>query len=232
MNRLKKADWEVRNVSLSTGRRLVKEYHYAGGGSNTATYLHGLFKKTNGIFDNECVGVAWWIPPTKSAAKATFPENWQGVLSLSRLVIKPEVLKNACTFLLARSRALIDRKRWPCLVTKREVNMSKHYILDGHNVKEANLSEWAKWYETTDRRVKRETVGGSDISTVFLGLDHRFSGDGPPIIFETLVFGGPLDQEMERYSTWEEAEAGHRAMVEKVKKAAQRRPSIGIYIKE
>lgn len=30
---------------------------------------------------------------------------------------------------------------------------------------------------------------------------------------ETMVFGGPLDAEMERYSTWDEAVAGHAAMV-------------------
>jgi hypothetical protein len=36
---------------------------------------------------------------------------------LTRLVIVPEVPKNACTFLLAGSMRLIDRERWPCLVT-------------------------------------------------------------------------------------------------------------------
>ena len=69
------------------------------------------------FFDNECWGIAWWIPPTKSAALATFPENWQGVLALSRLVIVPGVPKNACSFLLSKSMKLINRRRWPCLVT-------------------------------------------------------------------------------------------------------------------
>lgn len=40
-------------------------------------------------------------------------------------------------------------------------------------------------------------------------------------IFETLVIGGPLDDKMKRYSTWEEAEAGHAAMVEQVRGASQ-----------
>lgn len=61
-----------------------------------------------------------------------------------------------------------------------------------------------------------EFEGGAYVSTVFLGLDHRF-GQGEPLVFETMVFGGPLDQEQERYSTWDEAEAGHKAMVERVK---------------
>lgn len=55
------------------------------------------------------------------------------------------------------------------------------------------------------------------VSTVFLGLDHRRGADGPPILFETMVFGGALNGEQERYSTWEEAQTGHDAMVARVK---------------
>ncbi len=115
-SRLRREDWTVRTVELATARRLVEALHYAKGGSNTATFRHGLFS-AGAIFEEECVGVAWWIPPTKSAALATHPENWQGVLALSRLVVAPGAPKNACTFLLSRSMKLIDRKRWPCLVT-------------------------------------------------------------------------------------------------------------------
>lgn len=115
-NRLRKADWEVRPVSIDVARRMVTKHHYARGASNTATYLHGLFRAGE-IFDEQCVGVAWWLPPTRSAAEATYPQNWQGVLCLSRLVILPDVPKNACTFLLARSRRMISARDWPCLVT-------------------------------------------------------------------------------------------------------------------
>lgn len=114
--RLCRRDWEVRCVDIDVARRLVEQFHYAAGASNTATYLHGLFR-TGELWDERCVGVAWWIPPTKHAAFATYPANWQGVLALSRLVVHPDVPKNACTFLLARSRKLIDRQKWPCLVT-------------------------------------------------------------------------------------------------------------------
>ena len=55
---------------------------------------------------------------------------------------------------------------------------------------------------------------------MFLGLDHSFGG-GAPLLFETMVFGGPLDGEQERYSTWNEAEAGHKLMVERVQAAQQ-----------
>lgn len=75
--------------------------------------MHGLYR----IGDGSLAGVAWWIPPTKSAALATYPKNWQGVLALSRLVLEEWVPQNGASFLLARSMRLIDRARWPALVT-------------------------------------------------------------------------------------------------------------------
>ena len=115
-DRLIRSDWEVRSVFIDVARNLVERYHYAKGASNTATHVHGLFRRGD-IFDDLCVGVAWWLPPTKSAALATYPPNWRGVLCLSRLVIAPDVPKNACTFLLSRSRSMICVKTWPCLLT-------------------------------------------------------------------------------------------------------------------
>lgn len=93
------------------------------------------------------------------------------------------------------------------------------YILDKNHypIKEPDLTKWAKWIETADRTVKKTKVGDVDVSTVFLGLDHNFMG-GTPLLFETMVFGGKYNEEMERYSTWEEAEIGHEKMVDKVKK--------------
>lgn len=101
----------------------------------------------------------------------------------------------------------------------------KKYILDGKvAVPTDNDDEWMKMFSNiTDRVVERTETGRSTISTVFLGLDHSFDEYGePPLLFETLVFGGPLADEMKRYSTWEEAEQGHAKMVEMVKEAEQK----------
>ena len=97
--------------------------------------------------------------------------------------------------------------------------MNDKYILDGHKAVPVDLMTWAEWYEKADRKVAKDTVGESCISTVFLGINHQW-GEGPPLLFETMVFDGPLDGEQERCSTWEQAEAQHAAMVEKVKAAA------------
>ena len=57
------------------------------------------------------------------------------------------------------------------------------------------------------------------ISTVFLGFDHGYGER--VLLFETLVFRGPLNNEMERYTTWEEAERGHADMIARVMVALQ-----------
>jgi len=70
------------------------------------------------------------------------------------------------------------------------------------------------------KTVKKDkiTSSGSDItiSTVFLGLDHNW-GDGPAVLFETMIFGGEHDDYQVRYETWEQAEKGHQEALNLVK---------------
>lgn len=103
--------------------------------------------------------------------------------------------------------------------------MSWHYILKDKNpVPVDDVLTWARWFEEASRSKERivaqekvtETV---EVSTVFLGLDHNFLGKEPALLFETMVFGGDLDGEQDRYSTWEEAEAGHQEMLKRVKES-------------
>jgi hypothetical protein len=97
-----------------------------------------------------------------------------------------------------------------------------YYVLDGRTpVPASQIEYWAlKMQNVEARRVAFDRLGAIEISTVFLGLDHQF-GEGPPILFETLVFGGPLDGECERYYTFEEADAGHTAMLGRVLEAGE-----------
>lgn len=95
---------------------------------------------------------------------------------------------------------------------------NKKYILKDRKLVEASLGEWAEFMEGKDKIIKQETLpNGKRVSTVFLGIEHQF-GDGEPLLFETMVFpekGNFSDEDMERYSTLEEAESGHKRMVEK-----------------
>lgn len=108
----------------------------------------------------------------------------------------------------------------------------EHMILDKSGptpvMVKATLDEWAKWLNDGEGRIVGKDDLSSDVrvSTVCLGLDHSF-GEGEPLWFETMVFGGPLDQEQDRYSTWDEAVKGHEAMVAKAKEAATKEQDNG-----
>lgn len=99
------------------------------------------------------------------------------------------------------------------------------YILRGRTpVPEDDTLKWARWFEDHDeeRIVARDLVGDTLVSTVFLGVDHAHAG-GPPVLFETMVFSGDsLENAMWRYRTYDEAEAGHAAVLEEARRAAHR----------
>lgn len=94
--------------------------------------------------------------------------------------------------------------------------MSYYKLVDKIPVK-CSLEEFAM-ASRQDRVVAKTTLpNGKFVSTVFLTIDHQF-GEGPPLLFETMLFpadGSLIEEEMDRYSTWEEATQGHRDMVEK-----------------
>jgi hypothetical protein len=99
--------------------------------------------------------------------------------------------------------------------------VSDLYILDGHTpVSEPDLMTWGRWFEKADRHVCRTEVGDVKVSTVFLGIDHAFGGFGDkPVLFETMVFGGPHDQWQDRCSTWDEAVVMHQKALDLVASA-------------
>lgn len=87
------------------------------------------------------------------------------------------------------------------------------YILDeAHNpVRVKGLLEWARWIQTAERHrhVGYDEINGLLVSTIFLGLDHRHLGEGPPILFETMILGRHDDGYQMRCCTWAQAEAEH-----------------------
>lgn len=100
------------------------------------------------------------------------------------------------------------------------------YILnaDGEPMAESDLYTWGKWLQNAKNKVvKKEDIGDSKVSTVFLGLDHSFGESSEPVLWETMVFGGNMDQSQERCSgSRADALKMHDAM--KTRVLAQQRP--------
>ena len=78
-----------------------------------------------------------------------------------------------------------------------------------------DLMAWGRWFQNaTHRVVARTDFDGGYVSTIFLGLDHRFTNSGEPILWETMIFGGSHDQYQDRYTSAEDAKRGHQKAVE------------------
>jgi hypothetical protein len=96
--------------------------------------------------------------------------------------------------------------------------------------------QWSEWM-FGDRlkvgvgRIGYETINGWKISTIFLGINHGFTG--PDRWFETMIFldedaPAPLEDDerlkawrenqQTRYATWAEAEKGHATFCEIIRK--------------
>jgi len=97
-----------------------------------------------------------------------------------------------------------------------------YYILDKENnvIEAEDFDKWSKYFESTckndGRRVSKDEVNGSLISTVFLGISHSYCDTSEPLIFETMVFepGITEDRYLARYCTWNEALKGHAEAIE------------------
>ncbi len=73
------------------------------------------------------------------------------------------------------------------------------YVLDdnGEPTPCYDIIEWGTFLTDNKNKIVNQTeVGIYWISTVFLGIDHNFSGNGPPILWETMVFNRSIETEM------------------------------------
>lgn len=100
-----------------------------------------------------------------------------------------------------------------------------YYHMDGTPYTGTRHEQTLAWGRDFENRLTNGGVIGRDtlwngiwVSTMWMGLDHNFGG-GRPLIFESMAFEGPgprsQDLDQDRYSTLEEAKAGHAAMVKK-----------------
>jgi hypothetical protein len=88
------------------------------------------------------------------------------------------------------------------------------YVLDVNRqpIRCNDYEVYGRWMQE-NYRVRLTEIDGIKISTVFLGLDHRFANTSDPILWETMIFGGPHDQYQDRYTSEAEAITGHEKAV-------------------
>jgi len=101
--------------------------------------------------------------------------------------------------------------------------MNYYYYLNlDKSVRLCTLEEWGLQLEEMRRNdskhVSDTEVNGKRVSTVWIGINHNFLGNGKPLIFETMIFDNDNNSCYEiycdRYSTWDEALAGHEKAVQ------------------
>lgn len=87
----------------------------------------------------------------------------------------------------------------------------------GLPVQVEDMFDWAVWFETADehRQLADDYVTIEDgtavrVSTVFLGFSVE---RGPPLLWETRVFGGDLDKHNARYLSRSDALTGHSELL-------------------
>lgn len=173
-NRLRKEDWYAADVPLAAAQAFIAEHHYARGGSNTRVYCHGLYRRA----DNLLAGVVWWLPPTRVACESVNKAHWQQVLSLTRMAVLPGVPKNACSFMLARSVALIRKdRRFVSLVTYADESQ-------GHTGGVYRAAGWTyvgrtgpypRWHDKDGRQVAQKATVNR-VKSVMEALGHTKVG--------------------------------------------------------
>lgn len=83
-----------------------------------------------------------------------------------------------------------------------------------------DYDEWSRLYAlraqdlALDSWWRRHTDIDADVnvSTVWLGLNHQF-GNGPPLFWESMIFGGNHDEHVWRYGSRAEALDHHEQIV-------------------
>lgn len=108
--------------------------------------------------------------------------------------------------------------------------MNRKYILDKNNnpVPEPDVVKWGIWFEQShSRRIVEQThIGKYWVSTVFLGIDHNYGGEGDPVLWETMIFlednDNWEDKYCDRYTSHKDALWGHQIAILMAQKMDQK----------
>ncbi len=150
--------WVLRAAPLAAMRALFEAHHAYKGVSASSTYAFGVYE------DEVLVAAFAWQPPPVGCATSVLPDCPSGVLSLSRMVALPRAerrLKHLSNPLKVQMHHLIDRTRWPALVTFSDEGK-------GHTGHVYKCSGWTK--TTRSETPNFEDEGGARVSKYQSGV--------------------------------------------------------------
>lgn len=150
---MKEPQYNLTPCGLNVVRRLCERFHGYGSAGNNATYAFAVWES------GEPVAAFVWQPPPRGAARAVCPEEPGAVLSLSRMVATPRetrALNHISKPLRRQMGAMIDRTRWPVLLTYSDEGQ-------GHTGHVYKCSGWEKTIRS--KRPVFEDASGARVSS-------------------------------------------------------------------
>lgn len=172
-------NYDLRACAPHEIKHLFERHHAYKGTGNTAVYSFAVFE------DAVPVAAFLWQPPPPGAAKSTCVELPHGVLALSRMVAVPRderALNHISKPLRRQMNQLIDRTRWPVLVTYSDESV-------GHT---GHVYKCSGWQATIRRKNKTFTSSdGRRVSDYSNGVHANHASD--------VVMGGAW---MQRWEHW------------------------------
>jgi hypothetical protein len=179
--------YDLRAVPLSAVRGLFERFHVYRSVGRIAAYVFAV------IEDDQPVAAFTWQPPPPNAARTVCAALPVGVLALSRMVAVPHDerhLRHISKPLRRQMRALIDRTRWPVLVTYSDESV-------GHTGYVYKCSGWratarnrAITLTIDERRVSRYSDGkaarheGALAGEAWIQRWEHHAADDPKALFE------------------------------------------------
>lgn len=168
---MKSPGYDLRPVTVGEVRGLCERYHGYGSCGASATYAFGVYE------DEEIVAGYLWQPPPPGASRSVCPEQPAAVLALSRMVAVPRSerrLNHVSKPLRRQMRTLIDRGRWPVLVTYSDEGQ-------GHTGHVYRCSGWEKTrrsravvYEDACGRRRSRYSGGMSVAAKLHKIGHTY----------------------------------------------------------
>lgn len=171
--------FDLRAVTVADVRDLFAEFHPYKSTGRVCTYAFAVFE-TPTISALEImsgderererpVAAYLWQPPPPQSAKSVCPELPCGVLALSRMVAvrrEDRELKHVSKPLRRQMRSLIDRTRWPVLITYSDESV-------GHN---GYVYECSGWTATDKNLADTYTIAGARVSRYSNGVTSAPEG--------------------------------------------------------